>query len=79
MRPPKQARAQLLFESLDPGGEGRLTDRERKRCASHVPLSGNLDEPFDLREEHGNHLVVMIDIVDHTALIFRLDGWSATS
>ena len=57
---------------------GWLID-EGERCASHVPLPGDLDEPFDLREEHANHLVVMIDIVDHTALNFRLDGWSATS
>jgi hypothetical protein len=54
-----------------------LADREGVRCASHVSLSSNLDEPFDLREEQGNHLVMMIDFVDHTALIFRLDGWSA--
>ena len=36
--------------------EGRLADREGLRCASHVPLAGDLDETFNLSEEHSNDL-----------------------
>ena len=48
--------AKFLLECLKPGGERGLADREGVRRASHVPLSGDLDEPFDLCEEHWNHL-----------------------
>ena len=53
MRSPEQGRAKLILQRLDPGGERGLADRERVRGASHVPLSGDLDEPFDLCQEHG--------------------------
>ena len=56
MRSPEQGGAKFLLERLKPGGERRLADREGERGASHVPLSGDLDEPFDLREEQWNHL-----------------------
>ena len=68
VRSPKQARAELLFKSLEPGTEGRLADREGLRCASHVPLPGDLDETFDLGEEHGNGLETTIDRIDHTTV-----------
>ena len=52
MRPPEQGGAKFPLERLKPGGERGLADREGVRGASHVPLPGDLDEPFDLCEEH---------------------------
>ena len=52
MRSPEEACAQFLLEPLDPGRKGRLADREGVGGATHVPLSGDLDEPFDLSKEH---------------------------
>ena len=56
VRPPEERRAELLLEGLEPGGERRLADRQGVRRASHVPLPGDLDEPFDLGEEHAHDL-----------------------
>ena len=61
---------------LEPGGQRRLTDREGVRRASHVPLPGDLDEPFDLGEQHVNGPSLrLISDIDHTSWNFRLDGW----
>ena len=50
----KSAARELLLERLEPGGERRLADREGIGGAPHVPQPGDLDEPFDLSEEHGS-------------------------
>ena len=74
MRSPEEARAELLLEPLEPGRKRRLADREGVRGATHVPLSGDLDEPFDLGKEHAPGLRVDRSDIDHTVLNFRLDG-----
>ena len=61
MRSPKEACAQFLLEPLDPGRERRLADREGVGGATHVPLSGDLDEPFDLGKEHDQVPPAVID------------------
>ena len=53
VRPPEECGGELRFERLEPGGERRLADREGIRCAPHVSQSRDLDETFDLGEEHG--------------------------
>ena len=52
VRSPEERRGELLLEGLEPGRERRLADREGVGRPSHVPLPGDLDEPFDLGEEH---------------------------
>ena len=73
MRSPKEACAQFRLEPLEPGRERRLTDRESVGGTTHVPLPGDLDEPFDLSKQH-DRTSVAIDEADHTVLNFRLDG-----
>ena len=72
MRSPKQGRAKLILEPLDPGRERRLTDRERVRRASHVPLPCDLDKPFDLGEELTADVRAVVPLAVEAAL--RLCG-----
>src|SRR5581483_9807241 len=52
VRSPEERLAQLPLERRQPGREGRLRDVEDLRGAAEVALAGDLEEAFDLSEEH---------------------------